>query len=998
MAESDKRFRIALSFPGERRPFVERVAECLADAVGRESVLYDGFYEGEFARPDLDTYLQRLYHQESELIAVFLCAEYQEKEWCGLEWRAVRDLIKRRKSDAVMPLRFDDTEIPGLFSTDGYVWIGERSPREVADVILQRMGCEPDQRPPGPDAPRVRWTDQLRIYGEAGLFAGRRAELQMLDQTLEDGAARVVSLWAEGGAGKTRLLFQWLNCLRDEGWRGLTTVFVHSFYSRGSGEDRGASSDQFFDQALDFFGYAGEPITDPTAKGRELAGRVAAAGALLVLDGLEPLQYPPHNARRGELKDPAVRELLLTLTNAPDGLCVLTTRQELPELESRRGAAVRQRPLDRLSPEDGAELLQALGIEGTEEELRSAVEDYHGHAYSLMLLGTYLREATGDRDIRRRHDFPLLEMEEEHEHHADHIFDTYENHLGSDGPEIALLRLLGYFNRPARPELIEVLRAPEGVEYDSPGDEPKSVSDSVPEVTGPLLKMGEANWQRLLHRLEDLRLISVGEDGALDSHPLLREHFAGQLRQDFPAAYRDGHRRLYEHLKKSADRRPDTLAGLQPLYAAVSHGCEAGLHAEARRDIYRDRILRGTGSGGNYSTFQLGAFGADLGAVACFFEEPWTRPSPNLSEPDQAWLLNEAAFSLRALGRLTEAREPMRASIRNYQDQENWKAAAITAGNLSELELTLGEVAAAVREGVRSVEFADGIPEDWQMFIVTCTTYADALHQAGRRQRAGALFEEAEAMQAESQPGYPRLYSLAGFQYCDLLLAGAERAAWLDVQRSEGGGQRPEDGGQRSETAERRAELVEACREVEERVCKELNRRKDLPTASLLDIALNHLTLARAGLYREILRAANVEHRTPSVQRRTDNDERTTENGEPTEVSGSIPVGEEIGAAVEGLRQSGQMDDLPRGLLTRALFRLLRGDSDGCRADLEEARRIAERGPMRLFLADIHLHRARLFGDPEALQKAAELIEETGYGRREEEVEDAREIRMRNEE
>jgi hypothetical protein len=236
--------------------------------------------------------------------------------------------------------------------------------------------------------PHVRWTDQLRIYGEAGLFAGRGAELEMLDLALEDGAFRVVSVWAEGGAGKTRLLFQWLNRLRDDGWRVLSTVFVHSFYSQGSGEDRGASSDRFFDEALAFFGYEGQPITDPTEKGRELARRVADSGALLVLDGVEPLQYPPHNARRGELKDPALRELLLTLTNAPDGLCVLTTRQELPELASRRGAAVRQQPLDRLSPEDGVELLGALEIEGNEKELRSAVEDYHGHAYSLMLLGT----------------------------------------------------------------------------------------------------------------------------------------------------------------------------------------------------------------------------------------------------------------------------------------------------------------------------------------------------------------------------------------------------------------------------------------------------------------------------------------------------------------------------------------------------------------------------------------------------------------------------------
>jgi len=78
------------------------------------------------------------------------------------------------------------------------------------------------------------------------------------------------------------------------------------------------------------------------------------------------------------------------------------------------------------------------------------------------------------------------------------------------------------------------------------------------------------------------------------------------------------------------------------------------------------------------------------------------------------------------------------------------------------------------------------------------------------------------------------------------------------------------------------------------------------------------------------------------------------------------------------------------------------GDFDGARDDLNDAFEIAERGPMRLHLADIHLYRARLFGlianRPAAypwvsprddLDKARKLIDECGYGRRREELEDA---------
>ena len=65
--------------------------------------------------------------------------------------------------------------------------------------------------------------------------------------------------------------------------------------------------------------------------------------------------------------------------------------------------------------------------------------------------------------------------------------------------------------------------------------------------------------------------------------------------------------------------------------------------------------------------------------------------------------------------------------------------------------------------------------------------------------------------------------------------------------------------------------------------------------------------------------------------------------------------------AVRFLRRAGTQHHVPRGLLTRALWRAVTVDFEGAREDLDEAFEIAERGPMRLFLAGIHLHRARLF-------------------------------------
>jgi len=118
---------------------VEKVAAVLIRELGKEKVLYDRNFEAEFARLDLDVYLQKLYHDESELNAVFLCKDYEKKEWCGLEWRAIRDLIKRRNHKGIVLLRFDDTAIPGVFSTDGYIDLRSNSPEQTAQLILQRL-------------------------------------------------------------------------------------------------------------------------------------------------------------------------------------------------------------------------------------------------------------------------------------------------------------------------------------------------------------------------------------------------------------------------------------------------------------------------------------------------------------------------------------------------------------------------------------------------------------------------------------------------------------------------------------------------------------------------------------------------------------------------------------------------------------------------------------------------------------------------------------------
>jgi hypothetical protein len=75
-------------------------------------VLYDQYLEAELARVDLDVYLPGLYHDDSELIVVFLCDDCQRKRWCKQEWRAIKDPIGTKEASRIMLVRCDGMSSP----------------------------------------------------------------------------------------------------------------------------------------------------------------------------------------------------------------------------------------------------------------------------------------------------------------------------------------------------------------------------------------------------------------------------------------------------------------------------------------------------------------------------------------------------------------------------------------------------------------------------------------------------------------------------------------------------------------------------------------------------------------------------------------------------------------------------------------------------------------------------------------------------------------------
>jgi hypothetical protein len=724
-------------------------------------------------------------------------------------------------------------------------------------------------------------------------LVGRETELKRLDDGWTDLETNILSLIAEGGAGKSALVNEWLKRMQADNYRGAEFVLGWSFYSQGT-KERATSAEQFLNWALDRLGVKVE-TTSATTKGEAIAEALAQRRVLLLLDGCEPLQHGL-DKQQGELKDQSLRALLRRLAAMPPvqtlGFVVLTSRLPIKNIAHWEYSTAPVIDVEKLSDQAGSALLRDNGVWGTDGELQAAGQDFGGHPLALGLLASFLKERHFG-DVRQRDRIRgLLHDEENPRHdHARRVMESYEKEwLGAEPVEHAIMRLVGLFDRPASGDCLLALRQ-------------KPV---IPGLTDALPDLDKSEWQRAVARLRDARLLAPVDRSApdaLDAHPLVREWFGERLRKTNEKAWKAAHGRIYEYLRDSARKsKTPTLEDLSPLYQAIPHGCRSGRHQEAFDDLYIDRICQRNAQGLEfYARNKLGTFDSDLAAISWFFDLPYEKPVATLTAARQSWVLGDAAACLRAQGRYAEALPAIRATLNNYE-KENSLNSAIAASNLSEAELIVGEIGAAVIAGKRSVVLADQIGDSFEM-LYNRTTYADALHAAGQFEQAERLFAEAEQRQFEYQPSNPLLYSLGGYKYCDLLIAKSDYSAVRDRAA---------------------ATIVIA-------------RRNNW----LLDIGLDTMTLGRSHLGLALSSLKGGQSLSAAREHALSARARSEE-------------------AVEGLRNAGTADFYSRGLLARVAFRRSVGDWDGAARDLDEVEEIAAPGPMNLYRCDMALERARL--------------------------------------
>ncbi len=808
-------------------------------------------------------------------------------------------------------------------------------------------------------------------YAPAELI-GREAEIKSLTTAwakVRKGTKKrphVLSFVALGGEGKTSLVAKWaVDEMLAKGWPECDAAFAWSFYSQGTREQLAASSDLFLKEALTFFGDdADKEFAESPAgafeKGQRLARLVAQRRSLLILDGLEPLQYAPSSPMPGGLKDQGIAALLKCLAATSHGLCVVTTRYSIPDMKAFWQTTAPEKPLLRLSKEAGVHLLQQLGVRkesGSKAEFEKLVEDVKGHALTLTLLGGYLKRAFHG-DIRQRDHVKFEKADEKKDGgHAFRTMAAYERWLLCDGGDegrcqAAVLRLMGLFDRPADAGCIDALLQP----------------PAIKNLTEPVVNLADDDWGFCLDGLESAKLLTVnsvpsGELVSLDAHPLIREYFARQLRTQQPDTWRAAHRRLYKHLcanTKEGDQ--PTLENLQPLYQAVAHGCSSGLGLEAYRDVFVKRILRDEKF---YSVMSLGAVQSDLGAMRAYFTQPYNPQSiGQLQNEDKALLLKHIGYCLRATTKLRDAKTILRAAANEYKKNGNVPEATSALGLLSSTLIFLGDLQSALDSAKEAADLIDESCPDW-IRVSAFSRIAEVLQYMKKFPEGDGWFKTTFDVMGgvndakhwihtflsgkENVGGRTAMFGVL-FRYCDYLIARedfGETLCWVKFAGRQ-----------------------------------------------LYQDSMNHERSVHAGFVELFYGQISID---------------STRRANMKEEIGEILVaGTHLKRSLELFRNSEREHEVPRSLISLAILDGLGGNvGSETQGYLDEAWEIAVRGPMKLHMADIHLYRARIFfrendypwnknpdGSPRGpwddLDAAGKLIKECGYHRRDQELADAK--------
>lgn len=136
-SDSAFQFDVALSFAGEDREYVDTLADRLR--THGVKVFYDRYEQPTLWGKDLYEHLDHVYQRAARYCVLFASEHYARKVWTNHERKSAQARALRENEEYILPVRLDDTEIPGLRSTVGYIDARSTTSDELVDLILQKV-------------------------------------------------------------------------------------------------------------------------------------------------------------------------------------------------------------------------------------------------------------------------------------------------------------------------------------------------------------------------------------------------------------------------------------------------------------------------------------------------------------------------------------------------------------------------------------------------------------------------------------------------------------------------------------------------------------------------------------------------------------------------------------------------------------------------------------------------------------------------------------------
>lgn len=131
------RYDIALSFAGEDRKIVENYANLLMQK--KVTVFYDKYEQSDLWGKDLYEKLDEVYRKQAKYCVIFISKHYEKKLWTNHERKSAQARAFKENREYILPVKLDDTELPAVRETVGYIDLRKTTIDDLVDLTLQKL-------------------------------------------------------------------------------------------------------------------------------------------------------------------------------------------------------------------------------------------------------------------------------------------------------------------------------------------------------------------------------------------------------------------------------------------------------------------------------------------------------------------------------------------------------------------------------------------------------------------------------------------------------------------------------------------------------------------------------------------------------------------------------------------------------------------------------------------------------------------------------------------